>query len=242
MKRSGVFFSIMILLGVWQLAAMGIQNDFLMPYPMDVFSLMAVQCRESSFYEIVIHTLFRSLLGLSLALCCAALGAFLSYFYTFVKYLLSPFILLTKSIPNVSYIIIILVWFGSQSSSVIIPFLILFPVIYANLYNALLHMDQDVKDVIRLYPETPWRMLQKVYIPLLLPAINASLSSGLGLALKVGVMAEIIGQVQLGIGRQLNIARFNMDMTAIFAWTLWIILLLLILEWIRKYSMDKLKK
>ena len=59
---------------------------------------------------------------------------------------------------------------------------------------------------------------------------------------QVGVMAEIIGQVQLGIGRQLNIARFNMDMTAIFAWTLWIILLLLILEWIRKYSMDKLKK
>lgn len=242
MKKSGIILSVIVLLGAWQFAAFSIDNDFLMPYPRDVFMNMIQQCQDSSFYIIVFHTLFRSLTGLFIAFLCAILCALLSYIIPFIASLLSPVILLAKSIPNISYIIIILVWFGSESSSMIIPFLILFPMIYTNLYQGITNLDQDTRDVMRLYPQTFWLMLKKVYFPLLLPAINTSLTNGLGLAFKVGVMAEIIGQVQTGIGRQLNIARLNMDMTEIFAWTIWIILLLALVDYIKKYLMAKLEK
>lgn len=242
MKKSGIILSVIVLLGAWQFAAFSIHNDFLMPYPSDVFMNMIQQCQDSNFYTIVFHTLFRSLTGLFIAFLCAILCALLSYIIPFIASLLSPVILLAKSIPNISYIIIILVWFGSESSSMIIPFLILFPMIYTNLYQGITNLDQDTRDVMRLYPQTFWLMLKKVYFPLLLPAINISLTNGLGLAFKVGVMAEIIGQVQTGIGRQLNIARLNMNMTEIFAWTIWIILLLALVDYIKEYLMAKLEK
>lgn len=242
MKKSGTLISIAVLLVLWQTSALYIQNTFLMPYPMDVVSVMFSQLKDAHFYNIVFHTIYRSLCGLVLAFVTAGSCALLAFFFAFFKHLLAPIILLTKSVPNIAYIIIILVWFGSESSAIIIPFLILFPVIYANVYEGLQAMDQDLKDVLKIYPEKRWTVLCKVYLPMLVPTLNASLSSGLGLAFKVGVMAEIIGQVQVGMGRQLNVARFNMDMTTIFAWTFWIIIILVILEGIRKIMMYKIKK
>lgn len=242
MKKYGTILSICILLILWQLAALSIDNDFLMPYPLAVISTMWEQCLNSSFYTIVLQTILRSLFGLGIAFFCSGICAFLSYFYPFIKAVLAPFILLTKSVPNISYIIIVLVWFSSQSSAIIITFLILFPILYANFYEGLLTIHQNLQDVLRLYPESNWTKIHKFYLPMLIPAINAGLSSGLGLAFKVGVMAEIIGQVQYGIGRQLNVARLNMDMTSIFAWTFWIIILLMLMEFIRKQVMLRIQK
>ena len=73
-------------------------------------------------------------------------------------------------------------------------------------------------------------LLRRVYIPLLSSSIQASLANGISLTFKVGVMSEIMGQVQMGIGRQMNICRLTSDMTGVFAWTGWIILILLFMD------------
>ena len=139
-------------------------------------------------------------------------------------------LLLTRSVPNVAYIIIVLVWFGSEKSSAIVSFLIIFPTIFASLYHGLRYMDENLSKVLQLYPEKTSYRLWKVYIPLLKTEMISSFSNGLSLTFKVGVMAEILGQVQFGIGRQLNLCRITSDMVGIFAWTLWIILILLSIE------------
>ena len=91
-------------------------------------------------------------------------------------------------------------------------------------------MDENLSKVLQLYPEKTSYRLWKVYIPLLKTEMISSFSNGLSLTFKVGVMAEILGQVQFGIGRQLNLCRITSDMVGIFAWTLWIILILLSIE------------
>ena len=128
--------------------------------------------------------------------------AFLSYRIPAFHDLFYPILLLTRSVPNISYIIVILLWFGSESSAAIVSFLIIFPTIYSSLYSGLQHMDE----------------------------IQASLSNGISLTFKVGVMSEIMGQVPMGIGRQMNLCRLTSDMTGVFAWTGWIILILLLMD------------
>ena len=141
-----------------------------------------------------------------------------------------PILLLTRSVPNISYIIVILLWFGSESSAAIVSFLIIFPTIYSSLYSGLQHMDENLKRVVQLYPESRWYLLRRVYLPLLSSSIQASLSNGISLTFKVGVMSEIMGQVPMGIGRQMNLCRLTSDMTGVFAWTGWIILILLLMD------------
>lgn len=230
MKKYRTVSSIVVLLIIWQLVALQMDNDFLFPYPMDVIKMMGNQVLQSSFYEIIFATLYRSLIGLTFAFVGAFACSYLSYRFTVFKDLFYPVLLLTRSVPNIAFVIIILVWFGSEKSATIVSFLIIFPTIYSNLYSGLNYIDPNLKKVMALYPEKEGYRIRHMYIPLLRPAMEASFSTGISLAFKVGVMAEIVGQVQVGIGRQLNLCRITSNVTGIFAWTLWIILILLIME------------
>ena len=139
--------------------------------------------------------------------------------------------MILKSIPNISYILIVLILTNSETAVTLISFMILFPMIYANVLTGMKHFDQDLRDVIRLYPENLWRMIFKVYLPLLKNYLFASLMSGLGLVFKVGIMAEILGSAPSGLGRQFQICRLNLDMVGIYAWTIWVVLFLALIEW-----------
>ena len=224
--------AVFVLLMIWEILAVHTGNDIIMPYPMDVFRLMVSQLRSETFYLAVASTLVRALFGLLCALLVAVTCSWMSYRSKIFEELFYPVLLLTRSVPNVSYIIIILLWFGREKSSAIITFLILFPIMYANLYEGLRHIDEDLMKVIQIYPEKKSYLITKIYFPLLQGALIASISSGISLGFKVGVMAEILGQTPFGIGRQMNLCKISMDMTGVFAWTGWIILLLLLMEMI----------
>lgn len=239
MKKYRTITSVFVLFLLWEIAALQIDNDFLFPYPVDVVKMMGEQVMSAMFYQVVAATLFRSLMGLGAAFMMAFLCAFLSYRFHVFHDLFYPVLLLTRSVPNVAYIIIVLVWFGAEKSAAIVSFLIIFPAIFSNLYSGLNYIDADLKNVMRLYPEKESRRIYRIYLPLLRSSIESSLSTGVSLTFKVGVMAEILGQVQIGIGRQLNLCRITTDVTGIFAWTGWIILILLIMECIMHITFYK---
>lgn len=230
MKKYRILASILLLILLWQMIAFNLDNDFLFPYPIDVLQVMGKHITTTLFYQVIFATIARSLCGFLLAFVSAFLCAYCAYQSTIFKDLFYPILLLTRSVPNVAYIIIVLVWFGAEKSATIVSFLIIFPTIYSNLSSGLQSIDTNVKKVITLYPESEWYRIRKIYIPLLRRFIEASLSTGISLTFKVGVMAEILGQVQMGIGRQLNLCRITSDMAGIFAWTGWIIFILVLME------------
>lgn len=245
MKRTQNFrtcSAVFVLFLIWEVIALWMKNDWLIPYPMDVLSTMAHQMASTSFYEMISYTLLRSSMGLAFAFILALITSYMSYQHKTFRDLFYPVLLLTRSVPNISYIIIILVLFSRESSVAIICFLILFPMLHSNLYSGFQHIDANLKNVLRIYPESLSYRIRHVYLPLLRGFIESSISNGISLAFKVGVMAEIIGQVQYGIGRQLNLCRISFDMTGIFAWTGWIIFLLVMLESIIKIICSQKKR
>lgn len=242
MKNYRSISAVLILFLLWEIIAVQTGNDIIMPYPGDVISFMVSQLRSQTFYLSVGYTLMRAVFGLVWAFGAALICAWAAYRSKVFKDLFYPILLFTRSVPNVSYIIIILLWFGREKSSSIITFLILFPVIYANLYQGLHHIDPNLLNVIRIYPEKRSYQIRKLYLPLLQSAVYASISSGISLGFKVGVMAEILGQAPVGVGRQMNLCKIMMDMTGVFAWTGWIIILLVILEGILYLIMNQKKK
>ena len=242
MKNYRSVSAVLMLFLLWELMAVQTGNDIIMPYPGDVLSFMASQLHSQTFYLSIGYTLMRAMFGLLWAFGVAVVCAWAAYRSKLFQDLFYPLLLFTRSVPNVSYIIIILLWFGREKSSAIITFLILFPIMYANLYQGLQHIDRNLLNVIKIYPERKRYQIRKIYLPLLQSAVYASISSGLSLGFKVGVMAEILGQAPVGVGRQMNLCKITMDMTGVFAWTGWIIVLLMILEGILSFIMKQKKK
>lgn len=230
MKHYRRVSALFLLFMIWYLFANQVQNDFILPYPRAVLQAMGSQLASQAFYASILATMLRCLLGLLIAFLTAFIAALASYRYKLFEELFYPMLLLARSVPNVCYIIIIQLWFGREISSAIITYLILFPILYANLKEGLLHLPKELLHVLQIYPERFGYTVLHIYLPMLRAAMIASLLSGLSLGFKVGVMSEILGQVQTGIGRQLNLCRLSFDMTGVFAWTGWIVILLLLFE------------
>lgn len=223
-----------LLVGLWYGLAVALDNAILLPDPMNVFRTMLKQLGSALFYQSVLQTLMRIVSGFLIALSVALCFAFLTYFYSWLADFCYPLLLVTRSIPNISYILMVLFWCSAQTSVIVISFLILFPTIYATLYQGLCDVPDAYHDVMQLYPGDRLFDCRHVYLPFLRPYLHIAAQNGLSLSLKVGIMAEILGQVRIGVGRQLNICRLNLDMAGVFAWTLWIMVLLFLLEQVTK--------
>ena len=79
--------------------------------------------------------------------------------------------------------------------------------------------------------------LFKVYLSLIKPSFLSGMKSALSLGVKVAVMAEILAGLPYGVGRVINYARSSQfDMTEVFAWTLWLVIMIMIIE----YGLKKL--
>ena len=168
--------------------------------------------------------------GYFLSLIIALFISILADKFNTVKLLFEPIQILTKAIPNVSYIIVTLIWLGSEGSVWVICMLVLFPVLYNNFIFTLENEDSELKDIQKIYPETFIKTTRLRTMPLLYGTFLSSSKVALGLGLKICVMAEILGQVKVGIGKHLYYARLYLDTSSLFAWTIIIIILSVIID------------
>ncbi|MBQ4252202.1 MAG: ABC transporter permease subunit [Erysipelotrichaceae bacterium] len=242
MKRRKLL-SLITIIVLWQAIAMILNKPVIVPFPLDVFKVMIRNIGDSSFYSALFATILRMLRGLIAAFVLALAAALTAGIYSSVEDYLSPFINIIKTVPNVSYIVIILILFGSERSVTIITFFILFPSMYSSFLLAMHSVDRELLDVARLEPITFCQKIRYVYWPEIVPAILTSLKTSFGLGFKVSIMAEILGAVRTGVGREMSVARTYVEMDQILAWTLWIIIVSLLADQLfdfllRKYQSD----
>ena len=223
MKKEHII-TITVLIIFWWITAISVGNNVLIPTPLEVIqSLINILSKGSSYYAIF-KTLIRVIQGYFISLIISLIISILADRFNTIRMLFEPIQILTKAIPNISYIIITLIWLGSEGSVWVICLLVLFPVLFNNFMFTLDSEDKDLKDIEKIYPETFINTTRLRTLPLLYETVLTSSKTALGLGLKIGVMAEILGQVKVGIGKQLYYARLYLDTAELFAWTIIIII------------------
>ncbi len=226
---------IFLILFFWYMIAYVLANTWLFPYPHTIFIRMIQFMFEKDFYFAIMFTLKRVFIASILSIIVAFIFAFLCYYNKKLQYMIRPFILLFRSIPNISYVLIILVFLGNEIGTTMICFFITFPTIFTTIYHALTDIHKYMNFVIQMYPESLFYKIYRVYIPLIKSNLKSSSINAVSLSLKVGIMAEIIGSVNIGIGREMYQCKLFFDMEGLFAWTVWVLLMLLCLEKIIEY-------
>ena len=215
---------------VWQTAATGISNDILLVGPRDVagslFSLVPApdfwMAVGASFARICAG--FLMAFGLGLALGC------LAFLVPLVRELLEPVMVLMKSVPVASFVVLALIWTGAENLSVLISFLMVLPILYTHTVAGLESTDPRLLEMAQVFSATPWRRLWSIYLPSLFPHIVSSCRVALGMSWKSGVAAEVIGIPSHSIGEHLYMAKIYLDTSGLFAWTLVIILVSALFE------------
>jgi len=220
LKKLGIWSTYFM---IWEVSAIVVNKPIFFPSFHEVIKAMVVYLGLSSFWVALGTTLLRVFLGTGIAFILALGLALASYHSKVLTLWLNPLLLVSKTIPNITYILVILIWFSRESSVLVISLLVVFPVLYQQIYTGLLGLHPDLLEVERLYPETWFNHVTKVLLPMIKLDLREGLILALSLGFKVGVMAEILGQVQPGLGYLLYSSKLNFETANIFALTAWMI-------------------
>lgn len=227
MKKAGIWFLYAM---IWEGAALLVHRAIILPSFTAVVIQMLTQMSTSVLYVSLFSSLFRVVIGTLIALVLALTTSLLVESYPHLKPWFRPLVLVSKTIPNITYILIILIWFSREMTVSIITLLILFPVLYSHLSTAIETTLPEYNDLRALFPENYFHRLIKVILPLIRVHLIESIQTAISLGFKVGVMAELLGQVQPGLGYQLYLAKLDLNTTALFAYTGWMILTVVLSE------------
>ena len=197
---------------------------------MTVLRRLRTLAATALFWQAVLTSLGRIVAGILTGLAAGSLLAVLTHFIPPLYTLFYPFITVIRSTPVASFVILLYIWIGQDTLPIFISVLLVLPVVWANLHEALGGVDADLLEMAHVFRLSPWRRLCRIYLPSLIPALAASCRSSVGLAWKAGIAAEVLVVPALSIGRYLFEAKLYLETTDLFAWTIPVTLLSLLLE------------
>lgn len=229
-KRIRTLGVICFWLCLWQAAALIADNSLLFAGPAAVLQTLVREAVTVSFWQTVAVSLLRIMAGfLSACVIGSILGAF-AYRYPFMEELLSPFMLFCKAVPVASFAVILLIWWGAGWLSVAVCFLVVLPVVYVSLLEGLQSCDAKLLEMAAVFDMPFFNRLFYIYRPAVSPFAESCLKTALGMGIKAGVAAEVIGIANLSIGGELYRSKIYLDTAGVFAWTAVVIVLSFLLE------------
>lgn len=221
---------ILFWLCVWQAAAVLTDNEILLVGPVQVGKAFLENLTGPDFIRTVLCSTGRIGMGFLAAFSCGLLFGALSYRYALLGEFFSPVIAVLKSIPVASFVVLLLIWFGSSGLSFYISFLIVFPNVYVNTAAGLKSADGELLEMAEVFGVGRWNRFCFLYRPALMPYLTSCLKVSLGMSWKSGVAAEVIGMPQNSLGERIYLSKIYLDTAGLFAWTLTVILLSFLFE------------
>ncbi len=225
---------------VWALVSFRINSELLFPSPASVGRTLIDLVQSKDFWLITLLSLIRVIWGILVSLL---LGSVLAYLTTQIKLLhilVSPALSAIKSTPVASFIILALLWLERDILPVLITALIVIPIIWANVSEGIGRVDNELLEVATIYRFSLWTKFHRLYLPSVAPYFMAACKSSLGMAWKAGIAAEILATPKHSIGTELYFSKTYLETPTLFAWTLVVIVLSIMIEKLFVFGLERL--
>lgn len=215
---------------VWQLLAFLVDNVILMVSPWKTLLRLIELLGEKNFYATAGMSLLRIGAGFLAGFLAGVALAALAGRFPLAEQLFGPMMSLLKAVPVASFVVLLLIWWGSSFLAVSICFLVVLPNIYLNTLEGLKSTDRELLEMAAVFRLPLSTRFFYIYRPSLRPFLSSGMKLALGMCWKSGVAAEVIGTPANSIGGQLYLSKIYLDTAGVFAWTAAVILLSVLFE------------
>ena len=190
---------ILILLGVWQVAAMR-SSVHILPGPWETAGGIVELTRQGLLLKYVVASLFRVTWGFVLAAVLAIPIGLTVGWYRRAEMAINPLLQILRPISPLAWIPIAILWFGvGDSASVFLIFMGCFFPLLLTAINAVQSVPTVYVNAARNFGLTPAAIVYRVLYPAVIPQLIVGLRITLGIAWLVVVAAEMIA-VNSGLG------------------------------------------
>ncbi len=236
-KAVGYSLSGLFWLALWLLIASVVNKEVILPAPDVVFKRLFILATspetKKEFWDAILTSLLRVVTGVAIGIVSATLAAVGASNIKAIHYLFTPLNEVVKATPIVSFIFIAYIVFQKNIwwLPVFIVTLLVFPVVYASILDAIQNVDKELVEVSQVFGATWFERLRYLWIPCVSRAFITSSYTSLGLGWKAGIAAEALAASPslISVGTELSQAKTFIETVDQFAWTVAIVVISIII-------------
>ena len=221
--------SMLLLAAAWQGLSF-VFPPFLFPPVPEIMSRTIEILITGSLLSDVLLTAARIFVGLFGAFFFGCLIALAIARSRLAENFISPILTFFQGIPALSWVVFAIIWFhGTEFRVGFIMVMTTLPAFTFQILDAIRSMSKDLFEMTMSFRPSRWTMFRFLIVPTIVPGILTAWKVNLGNAARVVVVAELVGATG-GVGYQLLRQQQLFDMAGAMAWTLQLVLFVLIVQ------------
>ena len=234
--------SVIFWIAIWHIISSGVKMEFVFPRldktAIEFFNLAL----SRSFWTTIFASVLRISLGFALGALFGILLAPLTNYVPLVRAIISPMMTVIKSTPVASFILVLWCLIGKASVPTVISILMVMPIVWQNLTDGYRSISTSLSEVCDIFEVSRVKKFKLLIFPTLIKYLLPALVTSSALAWKSGVAAEIIVYAKNSIGKEITDAKNLFESEKMFAWTIAVILLSVLIEFSIKRLAGRVKK
>ena len=229
---------------IWEAACRLVSRDnelllLILPSPFTVFKTWIEIAFTSEFIKAELLTLARIFIGFIIGCVSGFIIAIITHISGIAYSLLSPILKIIRAVPVVAIIILMYLFFNSSTLPILIVCLMVLPLIWQTVHDGLKNTDKLLLEMAKAYNLSRQKTLLKIKLPCITPGLISTCVNSLGLAWKSGVAAEVICLPNISLGTMLWQGKGNVNFDEVYAVTLTVVVLSVIIEILFKFLCNK---
>jgi len=221
--------SIVVLMGAWQIASFYFPDYLFPPLQKIIARTWQILVTWSELSQ-VLETAARIFIGLAGAFIVGSLLAIPIGRYPKIESYITPFLVFLQGIPALSWVIVAIIWFkGTEFRIAFIMIIPTLPAFTFQVIDSYRSMSKDLFEMTMSFRPSGWTLFRVLIVPTIVPGIITAFKVNLGNSARVVVVAELVGATG-GVGYQLLLQQQLFDMAGAIAWTLQLVLFVLVTQ------------
>ncbi len=226
---------------IWEMLSRFVGLSFVIPGVFDTFSALITLVISFEFWQIIISSFLRIIIGYIIGVLFGGSLAFLCCKSQIINSIVSKFMTVIKATPVASVIMIIWFMVGSPNVPWIISTVMVMPIIWQNIIDGYKAIDNNLIEVTKIFNFSFIKKLKVLIFPSLKSYILPAMVTTGGLAWKAGIAAEIIAYTDFSIGKEIFNAKAFLESAEMYAWTVIVVALSILFEMLIKIALRRIK-
>lgn len=217
-------------MAVWYGLSAALGRALVLPTPLAVFGKLISLLPTCDFWMSCAGSIARIFAGLLAGIAAGVLLASLCAANKLMNAIFSPLVSVIKATPVASIIILMLFVMAKGAVPMVAALLMVIPIVFGNVKKGIAAVSEDISEVAEIYEFGFGKRLKYLILPSVFPYFSAACRSALGLAWKAGIAAEVICYPKHSIGANLNNAKVYLESEELYAWTIVVIVISVLIE------------
>lgn len=219
-KKGASLIGTLFLLAIWHLVAKQAGSEQLFPTPWQTLSAVGDVIVRDGFLSSLSLTVLRGLEGFAISIFLAFLIGIPAGLSPWVFGFINPFLVAIRSTPVISFILLAIIWLGTNQVPVFIALLTMFPVLCTNIIDGIRHVNHDLVEMAEVFKVKKLLIIRDIHIPGILPFLTSGISNAMGFGWRAIIIGEVLSQPEWGIGTEMQKAQIYLRVSELIAWTL----------------------